>query len=168
MIMSCAARGVKKVGQHWCSRISALGPVGHCTSHFKRAVCISCRPRVDVHKGWGGGVRPMWTGGRGVKNLIFCGRHKWMTPYYNVSVCEFMLFNSFYSEHLSLCSVAFVCLCVPVCLFVHFYEAECVCAWVCMSVSVYAFICLCGTVLNCVVVVSIDIGYEVWAYKNNV
>src|SRR6218665_3881478 len=36
------------------SRISALGPVGHCTSHFKRAVCISCRPRVDVHKGVGG------------------------------------------------------------------------------------------------------------------
>src|SRR6218665_3449331 len=36
------------------SRISALGPAGHCTSHFKRAVCISCRPRVDVHKGEGG------------------------------------------------------------------------------------------------------------------
>ena len=31
--------------------MSALGPVGHCTSHFKRAVCISCRPCVDVHKG---------------------------------------------------------------------------------------------------------------------
>src|SRR6218665_1507229 len=27
-------------------------------------------------------VRPMWTGG-GVKNLVFCGRHKWMTP----SIC---------------------------------------------------------------------------------
>src|SRR6218665_1269716 len=36
------------------SRISALGLVGHCTSHFKRAVCISCRPCVDVHKGGGG------------------------------------------------------------------------------------------------------------------
>src|SRR6218665_1575930 len=36
------------------SRISALGPVGHCTSHFKRAMCISCRPCVDVHKGGGG------------------------------------------------------------------------------------------------------------------
>src|SRR6218665_3128335 len=22
----------------------------------------------------------MWTGGRGVKNVIFCGRHKWMAP----------------------------------------------------------------------------------------
>jgi len=22
----------------------------------------------------------MWTGGRGVKNLIFCGCQKWMTP----------------------------------------------------------------------------------------
>jgi len=33
---------------------NALGPVGYCTSHFKRAVCISCQPRVDVHKGgWG-------------------------------------------------------------------------------------------------------------------
>src|SRR6218665_3244805 len=41
------------------SRISALGPVGYCTSHFKRAGCISCRPCVDVHKGEG--VRPMWT-----------------------------------------------------------------------------------------------------------
>jgi len=33
---------------------AALGPVGHCTSHFKRAVCISCRPCVDVHRGEGG------------------------------------------------------------------------------------------------------------------
>src|SRR6218665_800234 len=31
----------------------------------------------------GEGVRPMWTHvdrGEGVKNLIFCGRHKWITP----------------------------------------------------------------------------------------
>src|SRR6218665_3293496 len=66
------------------SRISALGPVGQCTSHFKRAVCISCRlrPRVDVHKGGGGSgpCGPMWTEGRGLKNPIFRGRHKWMTP----------------------------------------------------------------------------------------
>src|SRR6218665_3860406 len=50
------------------SRISALGLEGHCTSRFKRAVCISCRPRVDVHMGEG--VRPMWTHvdrGRGSK-----------------------------------------------------------------------------------------------------
>ena len=33
------------------SRISALGPEGHCASRFKRAMCISCRPHVDVHKG---------------------------------------------------------------------------------------------------------------------
>src|SRR6218665_270650 len=58
------------------SRISALGPVGHCTctSHFKRAVCISCRPCVDVHKG-GGGSGPcgrMWTeGGEGKKRDFF-------------------------------------------------------------------------------------------------
>src|SRR6218665_1242591 len=34
--------------------------------------------------GEGGDVRPMWTHvdrGRGVKNGIFCGRHKWMAPY---------------------------------------------------------------------------------------
>jgi len=23
---------------------------GHCTSRFKRAMCISCRPHVDIHK----------------------------------------------------------------------------------------------------------------------
>ena len=33
------------------SRISALGLEGHCTSRFRRAMCISCRPHVDVHKG---------------------------------------------------------------------------------------------------------------------
>src|SRR6218665_2532391 len=26
------------------SRISAVGPEGHCTSRFKRAMCSSCRP----------------------------------------------------------------------------------------------------------------------------
>ena len=38
------------------SRISASGLVGHCrpTIRFKRAMCISCRPHVDVHKGQGG------------------------------------------------------------------------------------------------------------------
>ena len=36
------------------SQISALGPVGHRTTHFKRAVCISCRQCVDVHTGGGG------------------------------------------------------------------------------------------------------------------
>ena len=36
------------------SRISALGQEGHCTSRFKRAMCISCRPHVDVHKGGSG------------------------------------------------------------------------------------------------------------------
>src|SRR6218665_1722360 len=47
------------------SRISALGLVGHCTSHFKRAVCISCRPCVDVHKGGRGGSGPRGQGERG-------------------------------------------------------------------------------------------------------
>src|SRR6218665_2054715 len=40
--------------------------VGYCTSHFKKAVCISCRPCVDVHKGGGesGPCGRMWTRGR--------------------------------------------------------------------------------------------------------
>ena len=44
------------------SRISALGLEGHCTSCFKRVMCISCRPHVDVHKG-GRGQKPnfLWT-----------------------------------------------------------------------------------------------------------
>jgi len=42
------------------SQISALGPEGHFTSRFKRAMFISCRPCVDVHKGR---VRPNWTQG---------------------------------------------------------------------------------------------------------
>src|SRR6218665_1468689 len=65
------------------SRFSALGPVGHCTSHFKRAVCISCRPCVDVHKGGGGCPAHVDACGQGegVKNVIFCGRHKWMATY---------------------------------------------------------------------------------------
>jgi len=32
------------------SRISALGPEGPCTSLFKRVMCISYRPHVDIHK----------------------------------------------------------------------------------------------------------------------
>ena len=63
-------------------RISALGPEDHCTSRFKRAMCISCRPHVDVHKVKG--VRLMWTHvdrGKGGQNPDFCcGRHKWMAP----------------------------------------------------------------------------------------
>src|SRR6218665_3585672 len=46
----------------------------HCTSHFKRAMCISCRPCVDVHKGGGGGFVPcgrMWTGRGGQKRDFF-------------------------------------------------------------------------------------------------
>ena len=62
------------------SRISALGPVGHCTIHFKRAVCISCGPRVGVHKRGPAHVDAHVGRGRGVKNLISCGHNKWMTP----------------------------------------------------------------------------------------
>jgi len=43
------------------SPISALGQEGHCTSRFKRVMCISCRLHVDVHKGGGEGVWLMWT-----------------------------------------------------------------------------------------------------------
>ena len=63
------------------SRISALGPEGHCTKSFKRAMCrpISCRPHVDVHA-WGGSLVHVDACGQreGIKNLIFCGRHKRM------------------------------------------------------------------------------------------
>src|SRR6218665_3239715 len=65
------------------NRISALGPEGHCTSRIKRAMCISCRPCVDVHKGVGGLAHV--DRGRG-KSPDFCGRHKWMAPYQRLSV----------------------------------------------------------------------------------
>ena len=39
-----------------------------CYSRFKRVMCISCRPHVDVHKGRGSGsCGLMWTGGGGQK-----------------------------------------------------------------------------------------------------
>jgi len=41
---------------------SALGPVGHCTSCFRRATCISCRRLLDVQKG-----------GRGQAHVEACG-----------------------------------------------------------------------------------------------
>jgi len=43
--------------QSYYSRISALVTTGHCTSRFKRAMRIPCRPHGGVHKG----VRLMWT-----------------------------------------------------------------------------------------------------------
>jgi len=48
------------------SRISALGPEGHCrpTSRFKRAMCISCQPHGDVHKREGSGSCGPHFGGR--------------------------------------------------------------------------------------------------------
>jgi len=61
------------------SQISALGPEGHCSSRFKRAMCISCRPHVDVHRGEGSLAHV----DTGVKNLIFCRHHKWMAPICN-------------------------------------------------------------------------------------
>ena len=76
---------------HSYSRISTLGLEGHCTSRFKRAMCISCRPHVDVHKG-GEGPAHVDACGQGVgevKNLIFCGHHKWvdhnLTQYHLIS-----------------------------------------------------------------------------------
>jgi len=45
-------------------------------------MCISCRPHVDVHKG-GEGPAHVDACGQGVgevKNLIFCGHHKWVDP----------------------------------------------------------------------------------------
>src|SRR6218665_657036 len=62
-------------------RISASGPVGHCTSRFKRAVCVSCRPRVDVHKGGPAYVDACGQREGGHKPDSFYGRRKWMAPY---------------------------------------------------------------------------------------
>jgi len=54
------------------SRISAIGTEDHCTSRCKKAMCISCRPHVDVHKGKGTrGGGPAHVDGEGVKTLIF-------------------------------------------------------------------------------------------------
>src|SRR6218665_292044 len=41
-------------------------------------VCISCRPRVDVHKG--GPAHVDTSGQWGSKTGLFCRRHKWMAP----------------------------------------------------------------------------------------
>ena len=61
------------------SRISALGQEGHCTSRFMRAMCISCRQNVDVHKG----ERGVWLmlthldrRDEGGSKIRFLGRHK--------------------------------------------------------------------------------------------
>jgi len=43
-------------------------------------VCISCRPRVDVHKGGGGPAHVDACGQGESKTGFFCGRHKWMAP----------------------------------------------------------------------------------------
>jgi len=52
--------------------MSALCPDGHCTSCFKRVMCILCRRHVDVHRG-GDSVSLMWThvDRERVKSLIF-------------------------------------------------------------------------------------------------
>ena len=48
----------------YCSQILALGLEGHCTSCFKRVMCISRRRHVEVHTGRGsascgqGGQKP--------------------------------------------------------------------------------------------------------------
>src|SRR6218665_3773578 len=58
-----------------------MSGIRHCTSHFKRTVCISCRLRVDVRKAEGesGPCGRMWTG-RGGQKPDFRRRHKWLTP----------------------------------------------------------------------------------------
>src|SRR6218665_2551724 len=61
---------LNKLESYTCSRISSLGPVGHCTSHFKRAVFIFCRRGVEVQKGGRADVDACGQG-EGVKNVIF-------------------------------------------------------------------------------------------------
>ena len=44
-------------------------------------MCISCRPRVDVHEGVGDPAHVDACGqGRGSETWFFYGRHKWITP----------------------------------------------------------------------------------------
>jgi len=70
---------LNKLQSYRPSRISALGREGHCTSRFKTAMCISCRPHANVYKGEGGLVHV--DRGGGSKIQLSCGRHKWMAPY---------------------------------------------------------------------------------------
>src|SRR6218665_326822 len=53
-----------------------------CASRFKRVIFISHRPQVDVHKGEGRSAHVnVCRQGEGSKTRLYCGRHKWMTPY---------------------------------------------------------------------------------------
>src|SRR6218665_1688789 len=82
--------------QLYC-RISALGLEGHCTSHFKRAMCITgtCRLHVDLHKGEG--VWLMWTHvDREVKNLISLWQRKRMAPNPAIGVPLTFFYNSIF------------------------------------------------------------------------
>jgi len=65
-----------------CSRISALGQEGHCTSRFKRAMCLSCRLHVDVLKG---GPDSCGQEGGGSKSWLFCICYKWLTQQFMVN-----------------------------------------------------------------------------------
>ena len=70
-----------------CSRISALGPKGHCTIAVSRKRCVGlCHvDRVWTSTRGGGPAHADACGQEGgrVKNLIFCGRHKWKASYGN-------------------------------------------------------------------------------------
>jgi len=77
------------------SRILALGSEGHCTSRFKRVMCISCRPHVDVHKGRGGSglCGRMWTGGGGQKSYSFVDVINGWPPTNTILVALLILFS---------------------------------------------------------------------------
>ena len=96
------------------SRISGFGPEGHCTSRFKRAMCISCRPHVDVHKGGLAHVDR----GREVKNPIFLGRHKWMAPIDDRLLPVFAICDMFHCSFIQ--NVLVFDDCVVACTDLHF------------------------------------------------
>src|SRR6218665_294299 len=50
----------------------------------------------------------MWTGERGVKNVIFCGRHKWMAPMCFVQLIFSIIRHTFISKASNLVMSSFL------------------------------------------------------------
>jgi len=59
--------------QSYYSRISILGPEGHCTCCFMTVKCISCGRHVGVNRG--GGIGLIWTE-EGLQTVVLSGHHK--------------------------------------------------------------------------------------------
>jgi len=71
-------------------------------------MCISCRSRVDVHKGEGGPPHMDVCGQReGVQNPDFCGRYKWMAPRAIRDVRDFIDEPGYLPEYLKALSLCY-------------------------------------------------------------